>query len=163
VKKANADDLEWSTVENGETAFRRKKLAAAVGSDEIGCSLYELPAGRRSWPYHYHTENEEAIYVLDGEGTLRLGGEMYPLERGDYVALPADEDGAHRVINDSEETLRYLMVSTMRDPEVNVYPDSGKIGVFAGSAPGSERERTVQGYYRCDDDVDYWESEESDE
>jgi len=57
-------------------------------------SLHELPAGDRSWPYHYHTANEEALYVLDGTATLRLDGDEVPLSPGDYVALPADDGGA---------------------------------------------------------------------
>jgi uncharacterized cupin superfamily protein len=34
-----------------------------------------VPPGRRAWPYHYHLENEEAIYVLEGLGTLRIDEE----------------------------------------------------------------------------------------
>jgi uncharacterized cupin superfamily protein len=158
--KTNVADLEWSRTERGETAFRRKQLGEAAGSEDLGCSLYELPAGRRSWPYHYHTENEEALFVLEGEGSLRLDGESVPLSEGDYVALPADERGAHRVVNDSGGTLRYLMVSTMDDPEVTVYPDSEMVGVVVGSPRVGRDGRSVHGYYRQDDAVDYWVDEE---
>jgi uncharacterized cupin superfamily protein len=153
----NAEDLEWTTVggEDGPT-FERKKLATAADGEEIGCSLYRLPAGERSWPYHYHTGNEEALYVLSGTGTLRLDGEDHQLSTEDYVAFPADERGAHRVVNDSEGPLTYLAISTMNDPDVTVYPDTDRIGVFAGSPPGSDEERTVQGYYRREDTESYW-------
>jgi uncharacterized cupin superfamily protein len=154
--KTNVDDLEWSTTERGETSFRRKQLAEAAGGDELGCSLYELPAGRRSWPYHYHTANEEALFVLEGSGSLRRAEETVSLEAGDYVALPRGEEGGHRVVNDGDGPLCYLAVSTMNDPDVTVYPDSGKIGVFVGSPPGGRDGRSVHGYYRRDDDVDYW-------
>ncbi|MFC3478284.1 cupin domain-containing protein [Halobacterium litoreum] len=154
---ANESDVEWTDIDEGDARMRRKQLGEAVAGEELGCSLYELPAGAKSWPYHYHTGNEEAIYVLVGEGMLRLAGESHSLSEGDYVALPADESGAHRVVNDSEGVLRYLAVSTMNDPDVTVYPDSGKLGVFAGSAPGGRDGRTLDGYYRRDGDVDYWE------
>ncbi|WP_276300998.1 cupin domain-containing protein [Halorussus lipolyticus] len=160
MSKINADDLDWTELERDETRFKRKQLAEATDAEQLGCSLYELPPGSRSWPYHYHTGNEEAIFVLSGTGTLRLDGETVPLQAHDYVALPADESGAHRVVNDSDAPLRYLAVSTMEDPDVTVYPDSGKVGVFAGSPPGGRDERTVEGYYRRDDDVDYWEGED---
>lgn len=156
----NEADLEWSGTERGETHFRRKQLGRAAGGDRLGCSLYELPAGAKSWPYHYHTGNEEALYVLAGEGTLRSHEGSSPLAAGDYVALPAGEEGGHRVVNDGDEPLRYLAVSTMVEPDVSVYPDSGKFGVFAGSPPGSDEPRSVHGYYRLDDDVDYWDGEE---
>jgi uncharacterized cupin superfamily protein len=156
MEPVSESDLDWTETEHGETRFRRKRLAATAGGDRLGCSLYELPAGGNSWPYHYHTGNEEAIYVLAGEGRLRTDDGAHALEAGDYVALPVGADGGHRVVNDGTEPLRYLALSTMREPDVTVYPDSGKIGVFAGSAPGSDEPRDVHGYYRRDDDVDYW-------
>ncbi|QAU12041.1 cupin domain-containing protein [Halorubrum sp. BOL3-1] len=155
----NADDLSWTTPETENGKWRRKQLGEAANGDALGCSLYELPPGERSWPYHYHTANEEALYVLAGEGTLRLDGEAHPLRPGEYAAFPADESGAHRVVNDGDATLRYLVVSTMREPEVTVYPDSEKLGVYVGSPPGGRESRSLEGYYRVDDDVGYWADE----
>ncbi|QZP36640.1 cupin domain-containing protein [Halobaculum magnesiiphilum] len=161
MNRVNADDLDWEETDRGEgVGWRRKRLAAGGGGDDLGCSLYELPAGKRAWPFHYHAGNAEALYVLSGEGTLRHADGTTPLRSGDYVALPSGEDGAHRVINDSDGALRYLMVSTMRDPEVLVYPDSDKVGAMAGAAPGGEGERDVDAYFRRGDAVDYWDGEE---
>lgn len=161
MNRVNADDLDWEETDRGESVgWRRKRLAAAAGGEDLGCSLYELPAGKRAWPYHYHAGNEEALYVLSGEGILRHADGTTPLRAGDYVALPAGEDGAHRVVNDSEGPLRYLALSTMREPEVLVYPDSDKVGAMAGAAPGGESERDVNAYFRRGDAVDYWDGEE---
>ena len=82
------------------------------------------------------------------------------LSAGDYVALPADERGAHRVVNDGDDVLRYLVVSTMVEPDVTVYPDSAKVGVFVGAPPGGEGDRPVHGYFRQADAVDYWSEED---
>lgn len=157
----NQASLEWDETERGETHFRRKALstAASEGDPGLGCSLYELPPGGKSWPYHYHMANAEAILVRAGAGTLRLAGERHPLEAGDYVTLPVGPDGGHRVVNDGDEPLRYLVLSTMAEPEVTVYPDSEKFGVYAGAPPGGREERHLDGYYRLDDDVSYWEGE----
>jgi uncharacterized cupin superfamily protein len=154
--RANEADLDWETTDRAETGFRRKRLAAAADGDCLGCSIYELPPGKRSWPFHFHTGNEEAIYVLAGTGRLRTQDGSESLEPGDYVTFPVGPEGAHRVSNDGDEPLRYLALSTMAEPDVTVYPDSGKFGVYAGSAPGSDEPRTVSGYYRREDDVDYW-------
>lgn len=135
--KTSASELEWTTLEHGETQLRRKKLAPAAGGEDIGCSLYELPEGDRSWPYHSHTGNEEALFVLDGRGTLRLNDETVHLEAGDYVALPADDRGARRIINDSKGPVQYLMISTMNDPDVTVYPDSGKVACSSDRHPAA--------------------------
>jgi len=158
----NEREVDWTEVEHGETHFRRKPISEAASGEAdpgIGCSLYELPPGGKSWPYHFHAANPEAILVRSGTGTLRLDGEERAIEPGDYVPLPVGEAGAHRVINDADEPLRYLVLSTMDEPEITVYPHSGKIGVYAGSAPGGRAERSVEGYFRQDDRVSYWEGE----
>jgi uncharacterized cupin superfamily protein len=183
MEPVNERTLEWSETAHGSTSFRRKQLGRTGGGENLGASLYELPPGKQSWPYHYHTGNEEAIYVLAGEGTLRVGSEdewsYYPLRAGDYVALPAGSESAHQVAN-TEQTewrgsdggadteadgarapLRYLVFSTMNEPDISVYPDSEKLGLFAGAAPGGDsNERVVDGYYPRDAAVDYWKGEE---
>ena len=131
-----------------------------AGGRKLGCSLYELEPGKQAFPYHYHTANEEAIYVLEGEGTIRLPEGERPIGKGDYIALPADESGAHQVINTSGQPLRYLCVSTMISPEVAVYPDSQKIGFFSSAAPGEANfPETLYGFLKLDTRVDYWEGE----
>jgi uncharacterized cupin superfamily protein len=173
MPSVNEADLDWETTERDETHFRRKRLAEHAGGEKVGCSLYELPPGGASWPYHYHEGNEEALYVLSGAGRLRTPEGEVPLTPGDYVALPTGEAGGHRVVNDGGdgddgdgdadgvggEPLRYLAVSTMEQPDVTVYPDSGKLGVFAGSPPGGSGDRTVSGFFPRDADIDYWEGE----
>ncbi len=156
----NERDLDWTEV--GPTDLRRKKLAAADDGERVGCSLYELPPGERSWPYHYHQGNEEALYVLGGTGRLRTPDGEHSLEAGDYAAFPPGEEGAHRVVNDGDDTLRYLVVSTMQTPDVTVYPDSDAVGVFTGSPPGGTGDRPVHGYFPRSAAVDYW-SEVADE
>ena len=159
MSKRNEQDVEWTRYDRDGVAMRRKELSNATDAEQLGCSLYELEPGTRSWPYHYHTANEEAIFVLRGEGTIRLDDGEKSLEVGDYVALPADESGGHQVVNDGDEPLRYLAVSTMAEPDVTVYPEMEKLGVFVGSAPGGRDERSVHGYYPIDGDVGYWEEE----
>lgn len=154
--RVNESDLDWDEYDHGDAGFRRKELGDAADSEELGCSLYELPAGKRSWPYHYHTANEEAIYVLAGEGLLRADDGEHDLTAGDFVTFHADESGGHQVVNDSDGTLRYLAVSTMNEPDVTVYPEMEKIGVYVGAPPGGRGERSLQGYYPIDADVEYW-------
>jgi len=159
VTPLGADDLEPTTIDpDGDARFRRRKLAAAAGGEALGCSLYELPPGAAAWPYHHHTANEEAAFVLSGRGVLRTPAGEHDVAGGDYAAFPAAERGAHRfrVPEAATEPLRYLVVSTMVEPDVTVYPEEERIGVFAGAPPGGEGERSVHGYYRIDDDVGYW-------
>lgn len=160
VMPTSEDDLAWQEVDRGNARYRRKQLGAADGGEQLGCSLYELPLGGASFPYHYHTGNEEALYVLAGSGTLRLDGDEHAVEAGDFAALPADESGAHRIRNDGDQPLRYLLVSTMNEPDAMVYPDSGKVGVVAGAPPGGPKDdRTLEAFFRLEDAVDYWDGE----
>ncbi len=154
-------DFGWSEQYHGEKfGYRRKSLGSAAGGEKLGCSLYEVPPGRRAWPYHYHLANEEAIYVLEGSGTLRIGGDEIRVSASDYVALPARAEGAHQLINSSETILRYLCFSTMVEPDVMVYPDSGKVGIFGGAAPGGPKEeRTFSKFLRDDAEVGYYDGE----
>jgi len=158
MRKTNEEEVDSKRYEERDGKLRRKELSNAVDADGLGCSLYELRPDGRSWPYHYHTANEEALYILDGEGTLRHRNGESSLVAGDYVTLPADESGGHQVVNDGDGTLRYLAFSTMEEPDVTVYPETEKVGVFVGSPPGGRDDRTVHGYYRMEDGTGYWEN-----
>jgi uncharacterized cupin superfamily protein len=154
-------DRSWSDTDHGDHVFRRKQLGDAAGSEELGCSLYEVPEGKRAWLRHYHEGNEEAVFVLDGRGTIALGpeAEEHELSAGDYVALPRGEEGAHEIVG-GEGGLRYLMVSTMTEPDITVYPDDDKVGLYGGSPPGGDKDsRTLSSYLDRDAEVPYWDEE----
>ena len=83
------DDVQARDIEKGSrfrASFRR--LGGAAGSEDLQCSLYEVPPGKTAFPFHAHYGIEEAIYVLEGTGTLRLGDETHPLRAGSYAAFP---------------------------------------------------------------------------
>ncbi|MGA2412178.1 MAG: cupin domain-containing protein [Candidatus Binataceae bacterium] len=154
-------DIQWIETTQGE-AFRsrRKKLGGSAGARMLGASIYELPPGASAFPYHYHCANEELIYVLEGEGVLRLGDQRILVRAGSFAAMPPGPAHAHRLYNTSDAPLRYLCVSSMITPEICVYPDSSKIGVMAGSAPGGDpAKRTLSGVYPKAASVDYYDGE----
>ncbi|WP_254278834.1 cupin domain-containing protein [Haloarcula marina] len=155
----NVDDLQWTEYDHGRRAFRRKQLGDAAGGEQLGTSLYEVSPGKRLWLRHYHEGNEESIFVLEGSGTLFLGpdAEEHRLEAGDYVALPAGEASAHEIAA-GDDGLRLLMSSTMDEPDITVYPDKEMVGLYAGAAPGGEKDdRTLSTYLDRNAEVDYWE------
>ena len=139
--------------------WRRARIGRQAGSQKLGASLYELPPNASMWPLHIHHANEELIIVLEGRPTLRaLEGERV-LEPGEVVACPAGRRGAHRVDNRSSETTRLLVVSTMIAPELNEYPDSGKLWGL-GFAPGGEHSPDAPEIIgRPGDNLDYFEGE----
>ena len=113
----HADDVPARDIGKGPFGARPKWLAWAAGNRALGCTLYELPTGKKSFPYHWHIANEEGLYMLEGECTLRMAGQEIPLPAGHYVAFPTGEEGAHQLINNSGATCRYLYFPPMQDPE----------------------------------------------
>jgi len=155
-------EVEWMEFSHGERiGFRRKLLAQAAGAEKLGCSLFEVAPGKRAWPFHYHFANEEALYILEGSATLRLGREEHAVGAGDFVNFRASADFAHQLINTGAAPLRYLCFSTMIGPEVCGYPDSGKLGIIAGRAPGgSGRVSAMRKCFTEWSEVDYYEGED---
>ncbi len=138
--------------------YRRAKLGWQTGAERLGASLYEIPPGQATFPYHAHTANEELLVVLDGKPSLRTPAGRRELATGEVVSFPAGEEGAHQVTNGSQAPARVLVVSTMDAPEINLYPDSGKL-MAATRAPGAAGEG-FQEAYRREHATDYWEGEE---
>src|SRR5690242_4639516 len=96
----NVSELEANKREKGTRfALASKGLGLAAGATGIGCSWYEVPPGRTAFPMHYHCANEEAAFILEGEGTLRIGDKTVPIRPGDYIALPTGPENAHQLQN----------------------------------------------------------------
>ncbi len=156
----NVDDAALTHYAHGERFDARDgSVGEPIGARQLGCSVTVVPPGKRAWPFHRHHVNEELVYVIEGRGTLRLGDEEHPVREGDVIAFPAGGP-AHQLVNTSQEDLRYLSVSTMIAADIIEYPDSGKIALRAGSAPGGDpAQRTCNLVARRPPAVDYWEGE----
>ena len=140
-----------------------KGLGRATAGRGIGCTWYEVPPGRTAFPYHYHTANEEALFILEGEGDLRIGAETVKIGPGDYVALPTGPDTAHQLLNSGSAPLRYLALSTMATVEIVGYPDSNKVGAAAVTqGPEGERKLLVRNLFRAGESLDYYDGEDVD-
>jgi uncharacterized cupin superfamily protein len=129
-----------------------KRFGPLIGAAQIGGTVYELEPGQSNCPYHYEYGREEWLIVLDGTATVRHPDGERSYVRGDVVCFPEGPDGAHQLLNTSDATARLLMLSTISDPSVAVYPDSDKIGVF----PGDDRDEVM---FQRASGVDYWEGE----
>jgi uncharacterized cupin superfamily protein len=109
------------------------RMGPLVGATELGATVYELPPGQAVCPYHYEYGEEEWLVVLQGRPSVRHPGGTEQLEPWDTVCFPRGPDGAHGVRNDTEETVRVLMFSTVKYPTATVYPDSDKVGIWTGN------------------------------
>lgn len=157
---ANLLDPQFESHEREGFTYRRARLGREAGASRLGASLYELPPGQASFPYHWHSANEELLIVLDGAPSLRTPEGWRDLREGDVVSFPVGPAGAHQLLNRTDHDVRFLVVSEMTAPEVSGYPDTGKLGALT-RAPGTPDDPDeVFGFFRREDEVDYWEGEE---
>jgi uncharacterized cupin superfamily protein len=144
----NLRDCEVQVPQELPEGFRhlRASIRPALGAQQFGCSVYELPPGERLWPYHGHWNNEEWAIVVDGTPVLRTPDGERELRPGDVVAFAEGEAGAHTFANRGDAPARIAIFSTLR-PGAAFYPDSDKVG----AGPPDDRR-----YFRRSDSVDYW-------
>ena len=136
---------------------RRARVGRQAGAQRLGASVWDMPPGEAAYPYHFHYVEEELLFVLSGRPSLRTPDGWRDLVPGEAVSFPVGEAGGHQLVNRTDETVRLLVVSPSGVPEICVYPDSGKIGVYDGLPDaGGLRE-----LYRRSDAVDYYEGEEA--
>ena len=159
VASLQADDWDDERAQPGYS-WRRLHVGRRLGGELLGASLFELDPGERSFPYHFQYGNEELLLVVAGTPTVRHAEGERVLAAGDAVIFRRGSEGAHQVTNRSDAPCRFLMISTMHAPEISVYPDSEKIGVF-DKAPGPARDddRELRAYLPLAAEVDYFHSE----
>ena len=154
-----SDDFDGSEERPGYQ-WKRIRLGRRLGGELLGASVYLLPRGEKSFPYHLHHANEELLLVLEGEVEVRTPAGVETMGRGDATLFRRGPQGAHQVIGLSNEPARFIMFSTMIEPEIAEYPDSGNLGVFAGRAPGADGDATLWRFVDGSAERDYFEGEE---
>src|SRR5437764_1277736 len=122
-------------------------------------SLREYEAGiLAAYPYHFHLAEEELLFVLAGHPSLRTPKGWRELAPGEAVAFLVGEGGAHQVVNRTDEPVRMLVVSLNGVPEICIYPDSDKVGVYGDRVPEGGGMREL---YRRSEAVDYYDGEQA--
>ena len=122
-----------------------------LGTEELGVTLYVLPPGNANAPYHWHHAIEELLLVLAGSPTLRTPDGKRRLAAGDMISFRRGAEGAHKVVNETSEPVRYLIFSTKPACDVVEYPDSTKIGYGSRGQEGR--------ILRDEPTLDYWDGE----
>ncbi|TSD85686.1 cupin domain-containing protein [Mycobacterium sp. KBS0706] len=94
----------------------RQRLGDAAGLADFGVNLMRLPPGGWSSQRHWHSAEDEFVYVLQGEVVLVEDGGETVLRAGDCAAFPKNSGNGHHMINRSGAMAVYLEVGS-RSPE----------------------------------------------
>jgi uncharacterized cupin superfamily protein len=123
-------------------------VAPQIGAQKLGYGVTVVPPGKRAFQFHNHRVNEEAFFILEGEGEVRIGSETFKIKQGDFIAHPpGGPETAHQIINTSDKELKYLSISTKLSPEIADYPDSKKFGILADDFRYLGRAEQSLGYW----------------
>lgn len=124
----------------GDRAKRR--LGDALGLTRFGVNLVTLAPGARSALRHWHTLEDEFVWVLEGEVVLVTDGGEQVLGAGACAGYPAGRRDAHQFVNRSDRPARFLEVGNRIEGDNAFYPDDDlmwcedEVGVFAAHRDG---------------------------
>jgi uncharacterized cupin superfamily protein len=107
----------------------KRRLGNALGLTHIGVNLVTLGPGGQSALRHWHTNEEEFVYMLEGEVVLITETGEQVLTAGMVAGYPAGKRDAHHFINRSQAPARYLEVGERNERDNAFYPDDDMMWV----------------------------------
>lgn len=108
----------------GECRGRHRQfLGDAVGLTQFGVNLSRIEAGQSSSLRHWHENEDEFVFMLEGELVLKENDGEAVLKAGDCAGFKGGSGNAHRLINRSSHDAVYLEVGTRAPVDRVHYPD----------------------------------------
>ena len=101
----------------------KRALGDPFGLDDFGVNLVTLPPGAWSAQRHWHSREDELIYVLDGEPTLVTDAGRTRLKPGMCAGFRAGAKDGHHLVNETDAPVVYLEVGSRRMDDDVDYPD----------------------------------------
>jgi len=101
----------------------KRALGDALGLSHYGVNLVALEPGAWSSQRHWHSAEDEFLYVVSGELTLITDAGRQLLAAGTVAGFPAGTADGHHLVNESDQTAVYLEVGDRSDDDEVRYPD----------------------------------------
>jgi len=101
----------------------RQRLGNAGGLSDFGVNLMRLPPGNWSSQRHWHSHEDEFVYVLEGEVILVEDQGETQLRAGDCAAFPKNSGNGHHLINRSSATAIYIEVGSRHPDDMTTCSD----------------------------------------
>lgn len=117
---------------------RWRALGAAAGLTRFGVNLLTLDPGVWSSQRHWHSDEDEFVWVLEGEVVMITDAGREILRAGDCAGFPAGSRDGHHFINESDAPVRLLVAGTRSDADECGYSDIDMHllpGRYSGGAP----------------------------
>ncbi|MEL6258591.1 MAG: cupin domain-containing protein [Pseudomonadota bacterium] len=102
---------------------RVRPLGIATGLSQFGVNLITLPPGGWSSQRHWHTHEDEFVWIVQGQLKLVTDAGAQTLAPGDCAGFPAGEADGHHLINETEADAVFLVIGGRHDNDVCDYPD----------------------------------------
>ncbi len=101
----------------------RKRLGNAIGLNQFGVNMTTLKPGTWSSQRHWHQNEDEFVYVIEGAVVLQEDAGETVLKAGDAAGFPANSRNGHCLINRTDRDAVYIEVGTRAKSERTVYSD----------------------------------------
>jgi uncharacterized cupin superfamily protein len=111
----------------------RRRLGDAGALTDFGLNLMHLPPGNWSSQRHWHSHEDEFVYVLSGELILVEDGGETVLRAGDSAAFPKNSRNGHHMINRGTEPATYLEAGSRQPMDLTTCSD---IDMMSANADG---------------------------
>ena len=109
-----------------------QRLARFAGLTQFGVNMTVIEAGAWSSQRHWHSHEDEFVWVLNGELTLITDAGEELLRAGDCAAFRSGDPDGHHLVNRSGQPARVLEIGTADPQDRCTYPDIDMIADYRG-------------------------------
>jgi len=102
---------------------KKRRIGNALGLTDFGVNLVELPPGAVSALRHWHSHEDEFVYVLCGTLTLVTEGGEQILGPGMAAGFPKNVADGHHLKNTGTDTAIFLEVGSRHPEDIAEYSD----------------------------------------
>ncbi|MBI3707344.1 MAG: cupin domain-containing protein [Proteobacteria bacterium] len=106
----------------------RRSLAAALGLKAFNAELWRLPPGTWSSHRHWHSKNDELIYILEGELVLVTDEGERTLRAGMVCGFPAGKPDGHALINRADRDAVIIEIADREAGDAVTHTDPALAG-----------------------------------
>lgn len=132
VKTGSIYPEPYASMMKGRSSLR---LGEAGGLTQYGVNLVMLEPGAMSSLRHWHHNEDEFVWIVEGACTLVQDEGETVMHPGDCATFPAGDPNGHHFINRSDRPAKFLVVGTRAPQETAVYSD---VDMMVQISPGEK-------------------------